>query len=110
MKRSAFKRKGPKRTDHPQHLAYLRTLPCCLGHLYACSHQDSVQAHHSTAGMKGLKGMSLRTSDLDAFPLCAKHHRAFHDHAGFFAGWTKEARKAWQLEQSAAYRPREETG
>ncbi len=96
-----MKRRGPKRTDAPQHLAYLRTLPCCLGHLYACS--DAVQPHHSTVN----KGMSLRTSDLDAFPLCAKHHRAFHDHAGHFAGWSKDERKSWQLEMSGRYRPKE---
>lgn len=104
LKRGRFRKKPPKPTDNIAHLRYLHTLPCCLGHLYACS--DGVQAHHSTVN----KGMSLRTSDLDAFPLCAKHHRAFHDHAGFFAGWTKEARKQWQLERSAEYRPREETG
>ncbi len=105
LKRSRMKRSRPKPTDHPAHLKWLRTLPCCLGHLYACS--GVVESHHSTVN----KGMSLRTSDLDAFPFCGKHHRAFHDHAGHFAGWSKDERKSWQISMSAKYRPEiEETG
>ncbi len=104
LKRSRMKRSRPKPTDHPAHLKWLREQPCCLGHLYACS--DTVQPHHSTLG----RGLSQKSSDLDAMPMCAKHHHQLHNFTGFFAGWSREQRAEWQRTMSAAYRPREETG
>ncbi len=100
-----MKRRGPKRTDAPQHLAWLRRQPCCLGYLYACS--GVVESHHTTLG----RGLSQKSSDLDAMPLCARHHNALHNFTGFFAGWSRSQRAEWQREMSAKYRPEiEETG
>ena len=42
--------------------------------------------------------MALKAPDCDTFPLCQKHHREFHDASGFFRGWTKQERRAWQDE------------
>ncbi len=105
LKRSPFKRKGAKPTDNPGHLKHLRTLPCalwnpvCAG--FGCG--GPIHSHHSTVN----KGMSLRTSDLDAFPLCRNHHAQFHQHNGVFQWMTKSERKSWQLEMSERYRPKE---
>ncbi len=104
MKRSPIRRKRAKLTDAPKHLAWLREQPCCLGYLYACS--GVVESHHSTLG----RGLSQKSSDLDAMPLCARHHFCLHNFTGFFAGWSREQRAEWQRTMSAAYRPREETG
>ncbi len=110
MKRGRFKRSRPKATDNPAHLKHLRSLPCAisgtLGHAWGLDCGGPVQPHHSTVN----KGMSLRTSDLDAFPLCQSHHAQFHQHNGVFHGMTKSERKNWQISMSAKYRPREETG
>jgi hypothetical protein len=101
MKRTSFKRKAHKPTDDPAHLEWVRAQPCCV-----CGTTVDVEAHHSTVS----KGMSLKTSDRDAFPMCAQHHKdEFHRHRGFFDGWTKAQRKEWQLAMSAKYAPEGQT-
>jgi hypothetical protein len=76
--------------DDPGYLAWLRASPCALAGRHPCA--GPVQAHHSTHG----RGMSQRTSDRSAFPLCAFHHRTFHDLCGYFNGWVKTQRQQWQ--------------
>jgi hypothetical protein len=55
------------------------------------------------------RGLSRKTSDRDAMPLCFRHHYEFHNAWGFFVGWTKVARREWQKAMSAIYANGENT-
>lgn len=46
------------------HLRWIASLPC-----FACGIEGFSQAAHPNFG----KGLGMKTSDLDAFPLCAPH-------------------------------------
>lgn len=114
MKRSApLSRKTPlrrktkltyKRTPNPSgsdsaYLAWIRKQPCALHtvrHEVVCGPSH---AHHITVG----RGLSRKAPDRDTIPLCQRHHRAFHDAAGWFNGWTREERRVWQLASVAYY-------
>lgn len=84
--------------EDPGHLALLRAQQCAV----AKECFGVIQAHHSTYG----RGMSQKTHDHDAFPLCAKHHAEFHCATGHFRNWNKAVRAVWQRMQSAKYRPK----
>lgn len=96
-------------------LAFLRTLPCAVfthpkdtgigGVGWATEHRcdGSVEAHHRTGS-----GLALKAPDDEAFPLCRRHHREFHDASGLFAGWSREERKTWQATMAELYKPDEE--
>jgi hypothetical protein len=57
----------PKPPRDPEYLAFVRSLPCCV-----CGSRRSVEAHHT-----GPRGLSQKSSDYSAIPLCALlHHRA----------------------------------
>lgn len=114
MKRSPLKRKTqlarspmkkrrrkPREGDDPAHLAWVRTLPCVVS--LGCG--GVVQAHHSTAG----RGLSQKAPDWESMPLCAKHHREFHDARGYFGGWDKRWRRDWQRSQVAYVQALRET-
>jgi len=103
LRRTSMKRRPPKKTDAPAHLAYLRTLPCHVQMTSFCvTCTGPIESHHSTVG----RGLSQKTSDLEAIPLCAKHHYEFHSKTGLFEGMTKEAGRAWQRTASLRYRPK----
>lgn len=89
--------------EDPGYLAWLRAGPCCLAGKHPCN--GPVQAHHNTSG----RGMSQKSSDKRAFPLCMWHHRTFHDLTGYFRGWLKAQIREWQDGHSASYRKRYET-
>ena len=56
----------PKPSRNPEHLAFVRALPCCI-----CGSRRNIEAHHT-----GPRGLSQKSSDLSAIPLCALvHHR-----------------------------------
>ncbi len=101
LKRSPFRRKPapPNRAgSDPAHLAWVRRQPCAV-----CGTTRNVEAHHPRLG----NGMSRKAPDREAFPLCFLHHQLeFHQHRGFFAGWTKEQRRVWQREMSVRYAPK----
>ena len=63
-------RRGPERC--PEYLAWIRTLRCVV-----CSRASGestvVEAAHTNA--LGPRGMSQKTSDFSAIPLCSAHHR-----------------------------------
>lgn len=94
MKRTPLLRKSPLRARRPAarpdsdegYLQWVRQQLCAV-----CGHKPPNQAHHATGG-----GMGMKSPDSEAFPLCHKHHREFHDLNGHFAGWTKQDRKDWQ--------------
>ena len=54
---------------NPGYLRWIRTLPCSV-----CRTTRSVEAAHT-----GPHGLSQKSSDLSAIPLCAKHHRTGDD-------------------------------
>lgn len=98
MKRSK-RRPNPAGSD-PAHLAWIRSQPCCW-----CGISTAIEAHHSTVG----RGLSRKSGDREAMPLCWMHHAQFHCHTGPFAGWTKAQRRAFQNEMVSRYAPGENT-
>lgn len=98
LKRSRFKRSKPRPNpagSDKKHLAWVRAQPCAV-----CQTTQRVEAHHPRLG----NGMSRKAPDREAFPMCHRHHiTEFHGACGFFAGWTKGQRKAWQRAMSALY-------
>lgn len=112
----------------PAHLAKLRAKPCALTLVLVAYHKEEVpwaafaalvkscsrpvagdcfgpiEAHHRTGS-----GLALKASDHEAFPLCQKHHRDFHDSKGMFRSWTKQEKKDWQSTMVERYRPQKVT-
>jgi hypothetical protein len=58
-----------KPTRNPGYLQWIRTLPCSV-----CRTTRGVEAAHT-----GPHGLSQKSSDLCAIPLCARHHRTGDD-------------------------------
>ena len=58
-----------KPVRHPGYLDWIRTLPCSV-----CCTTRAVEAAHT-----GPHGISQKSSDLSAIPLCARHHRTAQD-------------------------------
>ena len=58
-----------KPTRHPGYLRWIRSLPCTV-----CRTSRFVEAAHT-----GPHGISQKSSDLSAIPLCARHHRTGDD-------------------------------
>jgi hypothetical protein len=58
-----------KPARHPEYLQWIRTLPCSV-----CQTTRAVEAAHT-----GPHGLSQKSSDLSAIPLCVWHHRAGDD-------------------------------
>jgi hypothetical protein len=59
-------RRGPDRDA--AYLAWIRTLGCAV-----CGRHSGVEAAHTTA--LGSRGLSQKSSDYSAIPLCVWHHR-----------------------------------
>lgn len=78
-------------------LAFVRSLPCA-----SCGRHPPSEAHHPTGA-----GLALKADDAEAFPLCSRCHRDFHDLRGKFRDWDKAARRLWQRTMSALYRAEE---
>lgn len=97
LQRSPMRRKRARRIERglgdPAYLDFVRTLPCAVGRscwrAYVC--QGTIHAHH--AGRR--PGIAMKAPDNTAIPLCADHHRAWHDASGVFARLTKMERFAW---------------
>jgi hypothetical protein len=88
--------------EDPTHLARIRAERCAVAS--AC--WGRIEAHHPTHG----RGLSQRSHDHEAIPLCMRHHSDFHKARGYFFGWHKQARQDWQRRQSAIYRPKKNPG
>lgn len=92
----------PRRYENAKHLNYVREQPC-LFPMYECS--GGIEAHHLLRPWSGGRGTGRKANDRNVVPLCAKHHRALHDHGNedsFFASMSgspkagrNEARKLW---------------
>src|SRR5262249_7369284 len=61
---------GPDRS--PEYLAWIRTLECVICSR-VCGGSTSIEAAHTN--VLGPRGMSQKTSDFSAIPLCSGHHR-----------------------------------
>lgn len=61
--------RGPVRD--PEHLKFVRSQPCCVP---GCK-RGPIEANH----VGGSKGMGQKCSDLEAVPMCQRHHRFYHD-------------------------------
>ena len=60
--------------DSKAHLAFIRTLPCCV------TGRTPVEAHHLLRADSLPKGTSRKHLDRYAIPLAPEIHRAVHDH------------------------------
>lgn len=78
--------------EDQDYLGWVRARACVLAPL-GCF--GRVQAHHAGTD----RGMGQRAHDDTAIPLCAHHHRAWHDLGQPFRAMTKDQRRAWALEQ-----------
>ena len=58
-----------KPVRNPGYLQWIRTLPCAV-----CRTTRQIEAAHT-----GPHGISQKSSDLSAIPLCARHHRTGYD-------------------------------
>lgn len=82
-------RRGPER--NAEYLAWVRTQSCCARSAAEGEEcRGPVQAHHA-----GPRGLGQKCSDLEAIPLCSRHHREWHDCTGRFAGLSRAGRQAW---------------
>jgi hypothetical protein len=91
------RRATPRRSSRVRDVAFMafvRTLPCCAPWLPRCT--AAAEAHHA-----GARGISQKSSDTEAIPLCRTHHSDWHDCRGVFAGWSKESRTEWAAEEIA---------
>ena len=96
------KPRGPNRAgSNVAHLLEIKTRPCCV-----CGAQwppVAILAHHITGA-----GMSQKTPDNWAIPLCWTCHTDLHNFKGFFKDWSRQYRKAWELGLSIKHRPTKE--
>jgi hypothetical protein len=67
------------RVHDPDHLAYIRSLPCCIP---GCDDNVTVEAAHLRFGSinynKGYGAMGAKPHDGWTVPLCGRHHRLQH--------------------------------
>jgi len=84
--------------EQPEFLVWVRTQGCFLAPFGEC--QGRTEPHHA-----GQRGVGLKSADVEAVPLCTKHHRQYHDHTGRFR-WQSHAEllawRAYAIEQTQA--------
>lgn len=69
-----MKRKQPRYGDSKKHLAFIRSLPCCV-----CG--SDAEAHHLLRADSLPKGTGRKNLDRHAIPLCPAHHNRSNDSA-----------------------------
>ena len=98
-----MRKRAPRRLSrpgsHPEYLAWVREQPCWFTGALFSACEGRIHAHH--AGRK--PGVGMKADDLTAIPLCAKHHRAWHDMTPPFSGMNKLERFAWSERIIAHY-------
>jgi hypothetical protein len=95
-----LRRARPRRESRVRdetYMAWVRTLPCCSPMPHLC--RGVIDPHH--AGVK--PGLRIKADDDTCIPMCRRSHREFGDHAGVFAGWTRDRRRTWQDEMVARF-------
>lgn len=70
--------RGDETLKRPDHLAFVRTLPCVC-----CGDDTSTEAAHVRMKdpriAKPITGMQIKPDDKFTLPLCGKHHREQHE-------------------------------
>ena len=74
-----FKQRTPR---DKKYLKWILTQQCVLRD---CHCFGQIVYHHSSSG-----GVSLKGSDLEAIPVCMKHHSDLHNCYGKGGAWTKD--------------------
>jgi len=69
------KRTSRRQRLNPEHLVWVRSLPCSTA---APGCTSPCHAHHVRLGTDG--GTGIKPSDKWTVPLCAAHHQELHDH------------------------------
>lgn len=95
--RRARERREKAGLADPGYLSWLHTQRCAL-HGGGC--RGPLEANHHTSG----RGLGQKADDKRSFTLCREHHAQMHEYRGFFAGWGKDQRRAWQTAQVERYR------
>lgn len=89
--------KHPRRHDD-KHLAFVRSLPCCL-----CGNDIETEVAHVREGNlyygKKQAGLGEKPDDCWVVPLCGKHHRRQHE-MNELKFWAHEGINPWILCQS----------
>ncbi|ARC90360.1 hypothetical protein [Rhodovulum sp. MB263] len=67
--------KAPRVPDDPDHLARIRSLPCCICAEWGLPQLSPTQAHHCIHG----RFSTRRAPDCMAIPLCEGHHQGLLD-------------------------------
>lgn len=65
-----------RRDTNPEHLAFIRTLPCLVNEIWC---QGNIEAHHLLGLPDNSRGGALKAADYWATPLCRKHHTRLHE-------------------------------
>jgi hypothetical protein len=104
-KRWGIKPRRPRRLSgpgaDPARMGFVAELPCVgvnfrtpnggrIALLHRCEGRIEV-CHEGRTG----KGIGTRCPDSETIPMCTWLHRQWTEHRGWFAGWTKETRRAW---------------
>ena len=89
------RRATPRRSERVRDVAYMlrvKGLQCAadllLGDGARCS--GAVEADHA-----GIRPAGRKADDNSCIGLCLAHHRARHDFAGVFRGWSREQMRRW---------------
>lgn len=105
MKRGGpIKRKAPRRvaklTDEDRRWrAWIHARPCvCEAMLPWHCYAGRVQQSHE----RDMTGLSLKAPERRSVPMCRGCHEDWEQHKGYFANWTKEARRAFMNEAIAS--------
>ena len=83
-----------------ERLDWIRSQACCAPgdrHAFPCLGQ--VCTHHDTQD----RGLSRKSPDDRAMPLCCGCHDAFHTLSGRFKGWTRDQLRVWQTAMVKKY-------
>lgn len=75
-KRLPRKLTRPRTGDSREHLAFVRSLNCCVCAWHCNGNMGPVEAHHLLRADGLPKGMGRRNYDRWAIPLCDRHHQA----------------------------------
>ena len=75
-------KKQKHHSKYPNHLSFVRSLPCTICKAGFLSHHKTVQAHHLLKPWIGARGMSLKADDRNVIPLCLHHHHLLHSKFG----------------------------
>ncbi len=62
-----------------RHVRFVSRLACLIGQEIGSKHCDGrTEAHHLLKPYKGVRGLSMKSEDMNCIPLCQKHHAELH--------------------------------